>query len=66
MIDLKDVEGWAVTGHHNDVLTYVGPDESQDQSQIAVGLFGGSRRHRDGTELHVVHVEDKRGSVAPA
>ncbi|CAL9664337.1 hypothetical protein SUDANB126_07158 [Streptomyces sp. enrichment culture] len=66
MIDLKDVEGWVVTGHHNDVLTYVGPDEPQDQSQIAVGLFGRSKRHRDGTELHVVHVEDKRGSADPA
>ncbi|WP_405717606.1 hypothetical protein OG607_01300 [Streptomyces sp. NBC_01537] len=66
VIDLKDVEGWVVTGHHNDVLTYVGPDEPQDQSEIAVGLFGRSKRHRDGTELHVVHVEDKRGSADPA
>lgn len=49
MIDLKDVEGWVVTGHHNDVLTYVGPDEPQDQSEIRVGLFGRSKRHRDGT-----------------
>lgn len=32
VIDLKDVEGWVVTGHHNDVLTYVGPGEPQDQS----------------------------------
>ncbi|WP_369264939.1 hypothetical protein [Streptomyces sp. R35] len=34
-----------------------------EQSEIAVGLFGRSKRHRDGTELHVVHVEDKRGSA---
>ncbi|MEU7339643.1 hypothetical protein [Streptomyces sp. NPDC007074] len=66
VIDVKDVEGWVVTGHHNDVLTYVGLDEPQDQSQIAVGLFGRSKRHRDGTELRVVHVEDKRDSAAPA
>lgn len=66
VIDLKDVQGWVVTGHHNDVLTYVGPDEPQDRSEIAVGLFGRSKRHRDGTELHVVHVEDKRGSADPA
>ncbi|WP_030244911.1 hypothetical protein [Streptomyces sp. NRRL S-350] len=66
VIDLKDAEGWIVTGHHNDVLTYVGPDEPQDQSEIAVGLFGRSKRHRDGTELHVVHVEDKRGSADSA
>ncbi|MFF5447270.1 hypothetical protein [Streptomyces sp. NPDC012888] len=66
VIDPKDVDGWVVTGHHNDVLTYVGPDEPQDQSQISVGLFGRSKRHRDGTELHVVHVEDNRGSEDPA
>ncbi|MFD6181428.1 hypothetical protein [Streptomyces goshikiensis] len=66
VIDLKDVEGWVVTGHHNDVLTYVGPDEPQDQSHIAVGLLGRSKRHQDGTELHIVHVEDKRGAAAPA
>ncbi|WP_454320399.1 hypothetical protein [Streptomyces phaeoluteigriseus] len=66
VIDLEDIEGWVVTGHHNDVLTYVGPDEPQDQSEIAVGLYGRAKRHRDGTELHVVHVEDKRGSADPA
>ncbi|MER5197284.1 hypothetical protein ACWD3J_29200 [Streptomyces sp. NPDC002755] len=65
VIDLKDAEGWVVTGQHNDVLTYVGPDEPRDSSEIAVGLFGRSKRHRDGTELHVVHVEDNRGSVDP-
>ncbi|WP_194852743.1 hypothetical protein [Nocardia sp. SYP-A9097] len=63
VIDLEDAEGWVVTGHHNDVLTYVGPDEPHDPSQIAVGLHGRSKRHRDGTELHVVHVEDRRGAV---
>ncbi|MFE3852549.1 hypothetical protein ACFXPN_15555 [Streptomyces griseorubiginosus] len=63
VIDPEGVEGWVVTGHHNDVLTYVGPDEPQDESQIAVGLLGRSKRHRDGTELRVVHVEDKRGSA---
>lgn len=65
VIDLEDADGWIVTGHHNDVLTYVGPDEPQDRSEIAVGLFERSKRHRDGTELHVVRVEDKRGSADP-
>ncbi|MDG4536632.1 hypothetical protein [Streptomyces sp. AV19] len=62
LIGLKDAEGWAVTGHHNDVLIHIGPDEPQDQSEITVGLSGRSKRHRDGTDLHTVHVEDKRGS----
>ncbi|MER5965422.1 hypothetical protein [Streptomyces sp. NPDC002057] len=60
VIDLKDAEGWVVTRHHNDVLTYVGPDEPHDPSEIAVGLLGRAKRHQDGTELHVVHVEDRR------
>jgi hypothetical protein len=66
VIDPQDAEGWVVTGHHNDVLTYVGPDEPRDRSEIAVGLLGRSKRHRDGTELHVVHVEDNRGAADPA
>ncbi|MEU0084499.1 hypothetical protein [Streptomyces sp. NPDC006274] len=66
VIGPQDAEGWVVTGHHNDVLTYVGPDEARDRSEIAVGLLGRSKRHRDGTELHVVHVEDKRGSADPS
>ncbi|GAA3062001.1 hypothetical protein GCM10020254_02330 [Streptomyces goshikiensis] len=66
VIDLKDAEGWVVTGHHNDVLTYVAPDEPHEQSHIVVGLFGRSKRHQDGTELRVVHVEDKRAPADPA
>ncbi|WP_037872427.1 hypothetical protein [Streptomyces sp. NRRL S-37] len=66
VIDPENAEGWVVTGHHNDVLTYVGPDEPQDRSEISVGLLGRAKRHRDGTELHVVHVEDGRGSADPA
>lgn len=30
-----------------------GLDEPQDQSQIAVGLLGCSKRQQDGTELHI-------------
>ncbi|MFJ6730518.1 MULTISPECIES: hypothetical protein [unclassified Streptomyces] len=60
VIDPKGVAGWVVTGHHHDVLTYVGPDEPQDGSHLAVGLFGRAKRHQDGTQLHAVHVEDKR------
>ncbi|MDX3537637.1 hypothetical protein PV721_25355 [Streptomyces sp. MB09-01] len=64
VLDLTQAEGWVVTGHHHDVLNYVSADEPDDGSDIAVGLHGRSKRHRDGTELRVVHVEDKRGSAA--
>ncbi|GAA1264098.1 hypothetical protein GCM10009665_61970 [Kitasatospora nipponensis] len=60
VIDLKDAEGWVVTGHHQDVLTYVAPHEPHEPSEFAVGLCGRSKRDRDGGELHVVHVADGR------
>jgi hypothetical protein len=57
-----DAGGWAVTGHHNDILTYVGPDEfeSEEPSDLLVGLLGRSRRAQDAEELRVIHVEDRR------
>jgi hypothetical protein len=66
VIDVKDADGWVVTGHHQDVLTYVAPDEPSGQENLAVGMCGRSKRHWDGTELHIVHVEDRRGSAGPA
>lgn len=60
-IDLDAAAGWAVYGHHNDILTYVGPDEVEDGADdLVVGLLGRSKRDQDGEELAVVHVGDKR------
>jgi hypothetical protein len=58
-----NADGWVVTGHHPDVLTYVAPGEPAGQDDFAVGLCGRAKRHRDGTELHVVHVEDRRDAA---
>ncbi len=58
VLELKGDEGWLVTGHHPDVVTYVASDEPEEPSHLAVGIHGRSKRDRDGTELHVVHVED--------
>ncbi|MGC4885784.1 hypothetical protein [Micromonospora sp. DT227] len=52
--------GWVVYGHHNDVLTYVTPDEVVEGDDLAVGLYGRGKRDLDGRELRVVHVEDRR------
>ncbi|GAA2297027.1 hypothetical protein GCM10010402_64410 [Actinomadura luteofluorescens] len=61
-IDLDQAPGWAVYGHHNDILTYVAPEEvGDDATDLAVGLLGRGKRGQDGLELTVVHVEDKRG-----
>ncbi|MDL4775926.1 MULTISPECIES: hypothetical protein [Thermomonosporaceae] len=64
-IDLDAAPGWAVWGHHPDVLTYVAPDEVDVDGEagvddLRIGLFGRSKRGQDGDELKVVHVEDKR------
>ncbi|MEV6051481.1 hypothetical protein [Streptomyces sp. NPDC052107] len=64
VLELNNGEGWLVTGHHPDVVTFVPLDDSADPSHLAVGILGRSRRDRDGTELHVVHVEDDRPAEA--
>jgi hypothetical protein len=61
-IELEDGRGWVVTCHHNDILTYVGPDEvgPEHANDLVVGLLGRSRRGKDAEELKVIHVEDRR------
>ncbi|BCJ40278.1 hypothetical protein GCM10010168_31360 [Actinoplanes ianthinogenes] len=59
-ITLSEAPGWVVTGHHPDVLTYVAPGEPPEESALHVGLTGRAKRDRDGRELTVVHVEDRR------
>ena len=61
VITLDDGAGWVVTSHHNDILTYVGHEESgDDPSDLAIGLLGRSMRDQDAEALTVIHVEDKR------
>jgi hypothetical protein len=60
VLELNNGEGWLVTGHHPDVVTFVPLDDSADPTHLAVGILGRSRRDQDGTGLHVVHVEDGR------
>jgi hypothetical protein len=60
-ITLEDGRGWVVTCHHNDILTFVGPDETgPDTQDVVVGLLGRSKRGHDAEQLRVLHVEDKR------
>jgi len=61
VIAFEDVPGWCVTCHHDDVLTYVEPaDVTRGAGDLEVGLCGRSKRHMDGTELTVTHIEDRR------
>jgi hypothetical protein len=65
-IELQEGKGWVVTCHHNDILTFVGPDEvSPGAAEVAVGLYGRSKRGQDAEQLRVLHVEDKRASAEP-
>lgn len=61
VISLDDDRGWVVTSHHNDILTFVGPDEcSPDAEDVTIGILGRSKRGQDAEELRVLHVEDMR------
>ena len=60
VIDLIAAEGWTVTCHHPDILTYVSPEEMQLNSEDwIIGLFGRSKRNADALELEIIHIEDK-------
>lgn len=62
VVNLQDEPGWVVTCHHNDILTYIGPDEvGEDASDVVIGLCGRSKRGQDAEELLIVHVEDATG-----
>lgn len=59
---LKNAEGWIVGGDRSDIVTYVAPGEVHEGAEtVAIGIFGRSKRHLDGTELRIVPIEDKRG-----
>jgi len=62
-IELMNAPGWVVTSHHNDILTYVAPDEIEqyDSTDLVVGLIGRGKRDKDARELEIIHVEDRRG-----
>ncbi|KAL2823285.1 hypothetical protein BDW59DRAFT_148931 [Aspergillus cavernicola] len=56
------LSGWVVTGHHQDVLNYVFPENVKSEpSSLVVGLLGRGNRERDADSRKIVHVEDNRG-----
>jgi hypothetical protein len=62
-ITLENGLGWVVTCHHNDILTFVSPDElGHDVNDLTIGLLGRSKRGQDAEGLRVVHVEDNRAA----
>jgi len=53
-------QGWVVTCHHPDILTFVAEGDVADPGPLTVGLLGRTRRDQDAEELRVVHVEATR------
>ena len=60
-VTLTEHPGWVVRSHHDDILTYVAPEEvpTAKETDIAIGLFGRHKRDQDATDLDVIHVEDR-------
>jgi len=58
----KKAEGWYITSHHNDIITFVHPTEIKKHKpeDLIVGMFGRNKRNTDANELCVIHVEDNR------
>ncbi len=64
VIHLDEAPGWAVYGHHPDMLTYVSPDETgEDPNDLVIGMLGRGKRDLDGKTPTVIHVEDKRSAA---
>ncbi len=55
VITLNEGAGWAVTCHHNDILTFV--NSPMEGPEVAIGLYGREQRDLDARELKVAHVE---------
>ena len=61
-ITLDDGRGWVVTCHHNDILTFVGPDEVRpDAEDVVVGLTGGPSEGRTPKNCGCCTSRTKRG-----
>ncbi|WP_308405516.1 hypothetical protein, partial [Streptomyces tardus] len=63
VLEVREADGWVVTGRHPDVLTHVATAEvpaNVPESDFAVGLCGRAKRDQDAVELRIVHVEDGR------
>lgn len=65
VINLAPAPGWIVTCHHQDILTYVSPDEMMgaEPNDLMVGLLGRSKRDRDAQELKIIHIDDRRADT---
>ncbi|WP_427874316.1 hypothetical protein [Flavobacterium sp. MMS24-S5] len=56
--DLKNTEGWIVSGHGYGMYTYVSPKEikSKKPDTITIGLSGRGKRDLDGRNPIIIHI----------
>lgn len=59
---LNKTEGWVVSGHCYGMYTYVNPKEldTKNPSDVEIGIWGRSKRQRDGDNPIIVHINKKR------
>ena len=62
VINLLNCPGWVVTGDHPDLLSYVSPDEFEEDepSDFIIGLRGKKKQDADAKYLKIIYIEDKR------
>ena len=61
VVALKELPGWIVTCHYDNILTHVAPNEVKSGAgDLEIGLLGRSKRQQDSQYLEVVHVEKVR------
>lgn len=58
VLETKDNNGWIVTGHCDDMFTFVDEGQAKKEDGIMViGLVGRGMRNQDGINPEIVHVE---------
>lgn len=59
--DLKNTDGWIVSGHGYGMYTYVSPQELKYKkpNTTKIGLFGRGKRDLDGRNPVIIHVNRK-------
>jgi hypothetical protein len=59
---LNKTEGWVVSGHCYGMYTYVNPVEleTNNPDDVKIGLFGRTKREKDGKKLQIIHINRKK------
>ena len=59
---LNKTDGWVVSGHCYGMYTYVNPIELETKTldDVIIGLFGRSKREKDGKLPRIIHVNRKK------